>query len=45
MRERINLAKFCRKALRGLPMSIDGHSPLPVPKACQYTLDDLLIED
>jgi hypothetical protein len=44
MRERVDLAKIYRKALRGLPTSIDGRLPLPASQICQYTLDELLAE-
>ena len=33
-----------RRALRGLPETIDGTPPLPVPRACPVTLDELLAE-
>jgi hypothetical protein len=45
MRQRIDLARLYRRALRGLPDSIDGQAPLPVPDACPVTLDQLLTED
>jgi hypothetical protein len=45
MRRRIDLAKVYRRALRGLPDTIDGQPPLGVPDACSMTLDDLLAED
>lgn len=44
MRERIDLAGLYADALRGLPDTIDGQLPLPVPAACPVTLDDLLSE-
>jgi hypothetical protein len=44
MRQRINLAQIYRQALRGLPSSIDGQPPLPVPDVCPFTLDELLSE-
>jgi hypothetical protein len=31
-------------ALRGLPGTIDGTPPLPVPETCPATLDELLGE-
>ncbi len=42
MRQRIDVAELYRQALRRLPDSIDGQSPLPVPDACPVTLDELL---
>jgi hypothetical protein len=45
MRQRINLAKIYRQALRYLPEAIDGTAPLPVPEVCPVTLDELLAED
>jgi hypothetical protein len=45
MRQRIDLARIYRRTVRGLPETIDGQSPLPVPEACPVTLDELLAED
>ena len=42
MRQHIDMAALYRRALRGLPESIDGLPPLPVPDACPVTLDELL---
>jgi hypothetical protein len=42
MRQRLDLAGIYADALRGLPESSDGVPPLPVPKACPVTLDELL---
>jgi hypothetical protein len=42
MRQHIDIATLYRRALRGLPDSIDGQSPLPVPTTCPVTLDELL---
>jgi hypothetical protein len=42
MRQRIELARVYRRALRALPDTIDGQAPLPVPDTCPVTLDDLL---
>jgi len=42
MRQRIDLAALYRRVLRGLPATIDGQPPLPVPVECPVTLDDLL---
>lgn len=42
MRQHIDMAVPYRRALRGLPESIDGQPPLPVPDACLATLDELL---
>jgi hypothetical protein len=45
MRQRIDLARIYRRALRGLPETIDDQAPLPVPETCPVTLDELLAED
>jgi uncharacterized protein DUF29 len=42
MRQRIDMAKLYRHALRALPEAIDGKQPLPVPTECSVTLDELL---
>ena len=45
MRQRLDLALIYRRALRGLPETMDGQPALPVPDACPMTLDELLAED
>jgi hypothetical protein len=42
MRQRIDVAGLYRRALRRMPETIDGQLPLPVPKVCPVTLDELL---
>lgn len=42
MRQKIDLVRLYRQALRALPESIDGELPRPVPEACPVTLDELL---
>ena len=42
MRQRIDLDRAYRLALRGLPDTIDGVPPGPVPDTCPFTLDGLL---
>jgi hypothetical protein len=42
MRQRIDLASIYADALRGLPDTINGEAPLPVPDVCPVTLDELL---
>lgn len=42
MRQRIDMAKLYRRALRIMPDTIDGQPPLPVPDACPVALDELL---
>jgi hypothetical protein len=42
MRNRIDLPDLYQQALRGLPATLDGRPPLPVPKDCAVTLDELL---
>ena len=44
MRQRIDLAKLYRRALRALPDTIDGQPPLPAPQECPVTLDELMAE-
>jgi hypothetical protein len=45
MRQRIDLARIYRRALRALPDMIDDQPPLPVREVCPFTLDELLAED
>ena len=45
MRQRIDMAKLYRRALRAVPDTIDGTAPLPLPTTCPVTLDELLSED
>jgi hypothetical protein len=45
MRQRIDMAKVYRRALRAMPETIDDQPPLPVPESCPATLDELLAED
>ena len=42
MRQKIDLAGLYADALAGLPETLDGQPPLPVPPACPVTLDELL---
>jgi Domain of unknown function DUF29 len=44
MRQRLDLTKIYRRALRILPDAIDGQPPLPLPPVCLHTLDELLAE-
>ncbi len=44
MRQRRNLARIYRQALRAIPETIDAQPPLPVPEVCPVTLDELLSE-
>jgi hypothetical protein len=45
MRQRIDLAKLYRRALRAVPETIDGQPPLPTAEVCAVTLDELLNDD
>ena len=45
MRQRIDVADLYRVALAGVPETMDGLAPLPVPRACPVTLDELLGDD
>lgn len=42
MRQKVDVAGIYADALRGLPDTIDGQPPLPVPDVCPVTLDELL---
>jgi len=44
MRQRIDPAELYSDALAGMPETIDGQAPLPVPTTCPVTLDELLGE-
>nr|WP_294545026.1 DUF29 domain-containing protein [uncultured Rhodopila sp.] len=44
MRQRIDLARIYRRALRRMPDTNDGQPPLPVPQDCPVTLDELLAD-
>jgi Domain of unknown function DUF29 len=45
MRQRIDLAKLYRRALRAVPETIDGQLPLPMSDVCAVTLDELLSDE
>jgi hypothetical protein len=45
MRQRINVTELYRVALAGVPETMDGLAPLPVPAECPVTLDDLVSDD
>ena len=45
MRQRIDVERLYRRAVRYLPDTIDGLPPLTVPDVCPMTLEDLLRED
>ncbi len=42
MRQRLDLARIYRQALRAVPATMDGQPPQPLPDACPVTLDELL---
>ena len=44
MRQKIDLAGLYADALAGLPATMDGQAPMPVPETCPVTLDGLLSE-
>ena len=44
MRQRIDMAKIYRRALRAMPETVDDQPPLPVPETCPVTLDELVAE-
>ena len=45
MRQKINLARLYRQAIRALPETQDGQAPLLVPETCEVTLDELLADE
>jgi hypothetical protein len=45
MRQRIDLARLYRQALRAIPETQDGQAPLPLPDTCWRTLEKLLAEE
>jgi hypothetical protein len=45
MRQRLDVARSYRRALRTLPDSMDGKPPLTLPAECPWSLDELLAED
>jgi Domain of unknown function DUF29 len=44
MRQRLDIAKLYRQALRRMPERMEGTNPLPIPVACPVTLDEMLSE-
>jgi hypothetical protein len=44
MRQKLDLAGLYGDALAGLPDTLDGQAPLPVPAECPVTLDELLAD-
>jgi len=44
MRQKVDMARLYRRALRALPDTMDGLAPLPVPDVCPVTLDEMLTE-
>jgi hypothetical protein len=42
MRQRLDLARLYRQALRAVPATMDGQPPQPLPESCPATLDELL---
>jgi hypothetical protein len=45
MRQKIDMARLYRRALRAMPETTDGQPPPPVPDLCPVTLDELLSKD
>ena len=45
MARRIDVEKLYRQARRGMPATIDGTLPLPLPDSCPVSLAELLGED
>jgi len=44
MRQRLDIARIWRRALRAMPDTIDGAALSPLPANCPYSLDELLSE-
>jgi hypothetical protein len=44
MRQKIDVARLYRQALRAMPETMDGQQPLPVPDVCPVTLDEMLAD-
>jgi hypothetical protein len=44
MTQRLDVEKLYRQARRGMPETIDGTAPLPVPAICPVTIQELLSE-
>jgi len=44
MRQKLDVDRIWRHALRAVPRQVDDQDPLPLPKTCPFTLDDLLVE-
>jgi hypothetical protein len=45
MRQRIDLDRIYRRALRAMPRAVDGQAAPPLPPVCPFTLDWLLSEE
>jgi Domain of unknown function DUF29 len=43
-RDELRVDRLYRRALRGMPDTIDDMAPMPVPDVCPVTLDELLSE-
>jgi hypothetical protein len=42
MRQRLNIAHICRRALRAVPATMYGEPRPPLPLECPWSLDELL---
>ncbi|MBV9251615.1 MAG: DUF29 family protein, partial [Acetobacteraceae bacterium] len=45
MRQRLDLARIYRRAVRAVPAKPYGTPPLPLPAECPWSLEELLAED
>ncbi len=45
MRQRLDLSRLYRRALRAVPARRDGEPPMPLPAECPWSLDDLLNDE
>jgi len=44
MRQRLDVARIYRQAMRALPETMDGQPPITMPHTCPLTLDELLAD-
>jgi hypothetical protein len=42
MRQKLDMERIWRHALRAIPRTVDEQDPLPLPEVCPYTLEELL---
>jgi hypothetical protein len=42
MRQKLDMERVWRHALRAVPRTVDEQDPLPLPDTCPFTLEELL---